>query len=349
MHSINLTLPGTKLYFGSKRAHLGARSSHRLYSFCSFVASFPVHSAGAKLRVSSLSVWQPRRRHTSCRQLPSHSTCMTYCRVESSDLVELCERLKPELPRAGSLLISARNVIAGRVEGKFYTDKWPGFSTVVFQCLQPRLSDECDLYCYTTSKQQLCCVLEQAHLVTKGQWQYIQIVEDDDSAVTDYVVRNIRSDGEALLGQLPAASAECPEGYRLGRLAVEHSTYISSQAGQWVNSLGRPAGVVKEYFKHCIQRLPSVAVYCDYVPITPVAWQIQHSLNGTLGSLFTVEGHRRKGLATVAAREVCEVIIAQGDTPMSSIQDGSSSVKLHSKLGFQHVGNVKDVYLHINR
>ena len=218
---------------------------------------------------------------------------MAYCRVDFSDLVDLRERLKPELPRAGSLCTSVRNVIEGRVEGHFYTDGWPEFTTVVFQCLQPRLSDECDLHCYTTSKQRLPSLLEQAHLVTSGQWQYVEIVEDDANTVTDYLVQNLKLDGKAkllptidysvteyrmytLLEQLPTTNTECPEGYILGRLAVEHSTFLSFQGGQWVNSLGRPPSVVKEYYKQCIQRFPSAAAYCDSDPSTLVAWQMQH-------------------------------------------------------------------------
>jgi len=260
---------------------------------------------------------------------------------------------------------SLRNVIEGRVEGHFYTNGWPEFTTVVFQCLQPRLSDVCDLHCYTSSKQQLHWVLEQARLVTSGQWQYIQIVEDDD-AVADYVVQNIRPDGQtklsrgdytiyrygmyALVGQLPTTSAECPEGYRLGELAAEHSTLVSSQADTWIASIGRPASVAEKYFEECIQRFDSAAAYCDSDPATPVAWCVEFGMSGDVSNLFTLEGHRKKGLGTAVKRALCQKQLCQGDMPFSVVVDGSpaSNTNWQSKLGFQYVGRMGGVFV-LNR
>ena len=37
-------------------------------------------------------------------------------------------------------------------ETSIYTDGWPRFTTVVFQCTFPRLSDIADLNCHSTSK-----------------------------------------------------------------------------------------------------------------------------------------------------------------------------------------------------
>ncbi len=281
----------------------------------------------------------------------------TAIRLDTSDLGQLRAKMKAGPPTASALCNSLRNVIEGRVEGHFYTDGWPEFTTVVFQCLQPRLSDVCDLHCYTTSKQQLHWVLEQARLVTSGQWQYIQIVEDDD-AVVDYVVQNIRPNGQtrlsrgdyavhdngmyALVGQLPTTSAECPEGYRLGELAAEHSTLVSSQAGMWITSFGQ-----EKFMKECIQNLQSAAVFCDSDPTTPVAWCMQFGVSGEVGNLYTLEEYRRKGLGTAVKRAFCRKLLSQGDIPFSVVLDGAptSSVKWQSKAAFQHVGRMKELIL----
>ena len=266
------------------------------------------------------------------------------------------------MPRTSGLCASARNVLEGRVEGAFYTDGWPDFTTVVFEILQPRFSDVCDLYCYATFNPHLVRLLEQAHLVTVGRWQFLQIIEDDDRTITDYLIRTLRPDGSAklspdeysvhecgmyaLVGQLPSSSAECPVGYRLGELAVEHSTLVSSQADTWIASIGRPVSVVEEYHKQCIQRLSSAAVFLESDPSTPVAWQMQHAISGELGNLFTFEEHRRKGLATAVETALCQKILAQGDIPISSVHDVSPSVNLQHKLGFQQVCRVTEVYLY---
>ena len=116
-----------------------------------------------------------------------------------SDLAELRARVKPDLPRSSGICISALNVIEGRVEGNFYTDGWPNFTTVVFQCLKPRLSEICDLHCCTTCKQRLLSVLEQAGLVTAGRWQYLQVVEDGcNKDVTDFLIQHLRLHGKPL-------------------------------------------------------------------------------------------------------------------------------------------------------
>ena len=288
------------------------------------------------------------------------------CRVVQlgpSDLVELQEQLKPGLPRTSGLRASARNVLEGRVEGNFYTDGWPEFMTIVFQCLQPRLSNVCDLHCYTTVKQHLLQVLEQAHLVTAGQWQLLQVIENREGmAVTNYLVKNLRPDGEkvlrsedysvmelgmyALLGELPTARAKCPVGYSLGELRPKHNVHVSSQVDQWINSIGMSQSWVEEFCKQCIQRLFSAAVFCDSDPTTPVAWQMQYGFSGELGNLFTVEGHRRKGLATAVKIAVCRKILASGDIPISMVLDNSPNKSLHLKLGFSHVCRVVEVYLY---
>ncbi len=298
------------------------------------------------------------RYHVNDRSVPS----CTVIRLDAGDLGKLRAKMKAGSPRASTLCNSLRNVIEGRVEGHFYTDGWPEFTTVVFQCLQPRLSDVCDLHCYTTSKQQLHCVLEQARLVTSGQWQYIQIVEDDD-AVTDYVVQNIRPDGQtklshddytiyqygmyALVGQLPSTSAKCPEGYRLGELAAKHSTLVSSQAGTWIASTGWPTSVAEKYFEECIRRLDSAAAYCDSDPTTPVAWCVEFAMSGDVSNLFTLEGHRKKGLGTAVKRALCQKQVRQGDMAFSVVVDGSptSSTNWQSKLGFQYVGRMRGVFV----
>ena len=284
-----------------------------------------------------------------------------------SDLAELRARVKPDLPRSSGICISALNVIEGRVEGNFYTDGWPNFTTVVFQCLKPRLSEICDLHCCTTCKQRLLSVLEQAGLVTAGRWQYLQVVEDGcNKDVTDFLIQHLRLHGKpltandyslqenvmcALEAHHPATFTECPQGYRIKRLSVEHSKHVLSQlqASQWntFGSIDRPSSVVEEYNKHCFEWLDSSAAFHNSDPTVPVSWQSTHAFSGEIGNLFTLKDHRRKGLASATKSAVCKNIVARGEVPFSTVMvDNSSNIELHYKLGFRYFGRLTELYLH---
>ena len=249
----------------------------------------------------------------------------------------------------------------GRVQGNFYAKAWPQFTTVVFQCVEPRLSETADLMCYSTSKHDLLHVLQQNQLVTEGKWQMIPIVEDDSKTIGEYVIKNIKINGQSLssqhyfalhtdiysfLGQVNLLNAPCPEGYFLGTLMEEHDHFAASQ-GDWFYNFRRPADVAKEFHKQCVQRFGAIAAYHNQDPTTPVAWNIQWSNNGNIGNVFTVEEHRRKGLAVATLVEACSRILAKEDLPECHIEeDNTSSVNLFTKLGFSSIGKAVDLVPH---
>ena len=280
--------------------------------------------------------------------------------VNSRHLVELRERLKPELPRSNSMRICIRNVLERRVLGRFYVDEWPCFTTVVFQCLQPRLSDTADLFCYSTSKHRLLHVLEQNRLVSMGKWQHIVVIEDDDRSIADYLTKNLRLDGDyslspqdyyvfevgtyCLLDELKICKEPCLTGYSVGTLAEENSHFAASQ-GQWFNKLGRPPDTVQEYHKQCIQRLDTIAIY-EGQDTSPVAWGIQWAYDGTIGNVFTLDTHRRRGLATMVLTESCKVLLEKGEIPETRARDGNPSTEMCRKVGFSQIGRVSSIRLH---
>ena len=283
--------------------------------------------------------------------------------VPIGHLAELREILKPQLPRSNSVRMCIRNVMEGRVQGNFYTEAWPHFTTVVFQCVEPRLSDTADLLCYSTSKHDLLHVLQQNQLVSVGKWQMIEIIEDGSKTIGEHFIKNLKIDGRHLLLQDYSAidygmygllqktklpSLLCPEGYFLGPLTEKHNQLAISQ-GQWFNNVGRPADIVQEYHKQCIQRLDTVAAYHNQDPTTPVAWGIQWAHNNTIGNVFILEAHRRKGLAMAIGIETCRRILAKGGIPQGDIMDDNSgSINLAYKVGLTLFGRVAGVVLHWN-
>ena len=282
--------------------------------------------------------------------------------VDSPHLVELRERLKSGLPGTNSMRICIRNVLERRVLGRFYVDEWPCFTTVVFQCLQPRLSDTADLFCYSTSKHRLLHVLEQNRLVSMGKWQQILTVEDDGKSIADYVVENLQLDGEyslasqdyyveevgmyALLDELKIPKEPCREGYSIGTLTEETSHFAASQ-GQWFNKIGRPPDAVQEYHKQCVLRLDTVAIH-QGEGTTPVAWRIQWAYDGNIGNIFTLPTHRRRGLATLVLIESCKAILARNEMPEIHAYDGNPSIDMCLKIGFSCIGRLRSICLHFN-
>ena len=282
--------------------------------------------------------------------------------VNARHLVELSKRLKPALPRSNSMRICIRNILERRVVGNFYVDEWPCFTTVVFQCLQPRLSETADLFCYSTSKHRLLRVLEENRLVSMGKWQHIAVVEDDDRSIADYLTKNLRLDGEyslspqdynvfefgtyCLLDELKICKEPCPTGYSIGTLTEEKSHFAASQ-GQWFNKLGRPPDIVQEYHKQCVKRLDTTAIY-EGQDVTPVAWGIQWAYDGTIGNVFTLETHRRRGLATMVLVESCKAILDRDDIPETCAHDDNPSTDMCRKVGFSQIGRMSSIHLHFN-
>lgn len=100
----------------------------------------------------------------------------------------------------------------------------------------------------------------------------------------------------------------CPPGYILGCLQPQHASFI---APYWNNVTGLNATKLMEAM---IKMFPSSAVYLAASPANPVAWIIYY-LHGHLGHWFTVEEHRRKGLGTLVAEDLCKKLLCEEITP----------------------------------
>ncbi len=85
-----------------------------------------------------------------------------------------------------------------------------------------------------------------------------------------------------------------------------------------------------------IKNRPSSAVYVDD---KPVCWVLVHE-DDSMGIMYTLEAHRRKGLAEVVSRDLTKRILDNGQVPYLQIVDGNEkSHGLAKKCGFQHVGD----------
>ena len=112
--------------------------------------------------------------------------------LQAGQLSELLGATKTALPSTlNSIHTCVRNVCYGRVEGNFYTDGWPRFTTVVFQCTSPRLSDIADLNCHSTSKDGLLAVLREAGLVTFCKQQVVQVSESEEMVSFNHLLRDL--------------------------------------------------------------------------------------------------------------------------------------------------------------
>ena len=244
--------------------------------------------------------------------------------IDSSQLLDLRQRLSTGLPKSNGLRVCIQNVIKGRVDGKFYVDQWPDFTAVVFQCLQPSISSNGDLHCYTTSsslqsKQQLVVLLEHAGLISTSMWQLLYIVENEDKSIADYVGENLRVGGRHLTREEyairkygiyamlcpPSKKAELPAGYTLGKLAKEHVKYMLAQDELWIGSV-RSNSIIIEYIEQYRQRLETVAVFQCGDTSKPVARAMCFAYTGEYGSLFTRPDHRQKGLASLVVQKISE-------------------------------------------
>ena len=186
----------------------------------------------------------------------------------------------------------------------------------------------------------------------------IQIIGDDNKATAEYLIKNLKIDGQDLSsrdysivqlemfsfqGQHSFENAQCPEGYVLGSLIEKHNQLATSQ-GQWFTNIGRPASI--EYHKQCVQRLDTVAAYHKQDPSTPVAWGMQWAHDSTIGNVFAVVEHRRRGLAMAMLVEACSRILAKGDLPQCRVQKQNAiSINLFRKLGFSSIGKAT-VFMH---
>jgi len=126
----------------------------------------------------------------------------------------------------------------------------------------------------------------------------------------------------------------------------KHNQLATSQ-GQWFNNVGRPANVAKEYHKQSVQKLDSIAAYHSEDPTSPASWTMQWAHDSTIGNTFTVEAHRRKGLAVAILVEMCKRILAKGDLPECRVLEGNTtSINLLNKLGFSPIGKATKLVMH---
>lgn len=85
-----------------------------------------------------------------------------------------------------------------------------------------------------------------------------------------------------------------------------------------------------------IEMRPSSAVYIND---EPVCWVLVHEDN-SMGIMYTMEEHRRKGLAEVVSRDLTRRMLEIKQTPYLQIVDGNvKSHGLAQKCGFEKVGD----------
>ena len=89
------------------------------------------------------------------------------------------------------------------------------------------------------------------------------------------------------------------------------------------------------WYKDRINKLTTVAVFSKADPAQPVAWIMQYA-SGELGSLFTLESHRRKGLGLAVTAAMCRAVLDKYPDipPHCTIVEKTTTFKLFEKLGF---------------
>jgi len=84
----------------------------------------------------------------------------------------------------------------------------------------------------------------------------------------------------------------------------------------------------------CLRLHPSSAVYVDG---NPVCWCLVHA-EGSLGMLYTVPQHRRKGYALQVMKDLTDKVIKRGKIPFAFIVvDNEASVNLAAKYNLSEV------------
>ena len=80
----------------------------------------------------------------------------------------------------------------------------------------------------------------------------------------------------------------------------------------------------KEDIEECLANRVSSAVYIDG---KPVCWCLMHHEN-SLGMLYTLPEHRRKGYALAVMVDICKKIVANGDCPYGYIVKGNTASEM---------------------
>lgn len=76
-----------------------------------------------------------------------------------------------------------------------------------------------------------------------------------------------------------------------------------------------------------IQSCNSVAIFSEEDESTPVAWNMEYS-HGMQAHLYTLESHRRKGLASIVKHRLCQKMIAEGLIPHYGIMKSNPNFDL---------------------
>ncbi|XP_042861400.1 uncharacterized protein LOC122246717 [Penaeus japonicus] len=136
-----------------------------------------------------------------------------------------------------------------------------------------------------------------------------------------------------------------PEGYSIDSLRPKDiPTIISQWTRRWNET--------SEGLESLVTKLPSAAIR-SHLPkdgdgpaseetgSVLVSWGFLYHI-GSLGSIFTLPEHRRRGLGTALTLTMAERL-RQKDLPVRSVVDGSNSASIsyHRKLGFEQQCDVK--------
>lgn len=102
-----------------------------------------------------------------------------------------------------------------------------------------------------------------------------------------------------------------PEGYYFDTLKTEDAKFVDDM---WPHN--RPGSLAR--MKHRIENFPNVALRVNGTQEI-AAFEIVHDQHGYMNHLYTVEKHRRTGLATKVEEKLSQLIMAQGYVPYKLI------------------------------
>lgn len=117
-------------------------------------------------------------------------------------------------------------------------------------------------------------------------------------------------------------------------IAVENVKIQSMDAKFWqLVSDGTHYHAEQADIEECLQNRVSSAIYIEG---KPVCWCLMHHEN-SLGMLYTLPEHRRKGYALAVMVDICKKIVANGDCPYGYIVKGNvASEQLAKQYNLQY-------------
>ena len=114
-------------------------------------------------------------------------------------------------------------------------------------------------------------------------------------------------------------------------LKPEHAEYVAhywTYHDNWANRV--------IFLKVCIQNFPSAAAFANNNDEQPVAWACTYYFE-ELGMLYTLESHRRKGLAIAVMATLCQSYQKYSDgIPFATYGENASSAAIFERLGFEN-------------